>query len=141
MGPGGDIIANSAPNCPAVATAKYDDKSIYYAIIIARPELQVSKFPGDTKGKSISFADVGSASGWLIPSYYDKGGWNIDPKTYWAYSEGATHAANEIAVSAGQVDMATDFDRNRNAMLAACRGKPESNKIVCTSDPLPNAAI
>jgi phosphonate transport system substrate-binding protein len=90
MGPWGYIIANSATNCPAVATVKYDDKSIYYAIIIARPELQVSKFPGDTKGKPISFADVGSTSGWLIPSYYAKEVWNIDPKTYWTYSEGAT---------------------------------------------------
>lgn len=141
MGPWGYIIANNATNCQAVATVKYDDKPIYYAIIIARPELQVSKFPGDTKGKSISFADVGSTSGWLIPSYYAKEVWNIDPKTFWAYSEGATHAANEIAVSAGQVDMATDFDRNRNAMIAAGRVKPESNKIVWTSDPLPNDAI
>ena len=37
--------------------------------------------------------------------------------------------------------MATDFDRNRNAMIAAGRVKPESNKIVWTSDPLPNDAI
>jgi phosphonate transport system substrate-binding protein len=141
MGPWGYIIANNATNCQAVATVKYDDKPIYYAIIIARPELQVSKFPGDTKGKSISFADVGSTSGWLIPSYYAQEIWKIDPKTYWTYSEGATHAANEIAVSAGQVDMATDFDRNRNAMIAAGRVKPESNKIIWTSDPLPNDAI
>ncbi|MGA6963109.1 MAG: PhnD/SsuA/transferrin family substrate-binding protein, partial [Xanthobacteraceae bacterium] len=75
MGPWGYIIANSATNCQAVATVKYDDKPIYYAIIIARPELQASKFPGDTKGKSISFADVGSTSGWLIPSYYAKEVW------------------------------------------------------------------
>src|SRR6202048_3634008 len=141
MGPGGDIIANSAPNCPAVATVKYDDKSIYYAIIIARPELQVSKFPGDTKGKSISFADVGSTSGWLIPSYYAKEVWNIDPKTYWKYSEGATHAANEIAVSSGQVDMATDFDRNRNAMIASGKVKEHQDKTFWTSAPWPNDAI
>jgi phosphonate transport system substrate-binding protein len=141
MGPWGYIIANNATNCQAVATVKYDDKPIYHAIIIARSELQVSNFPKDTKGKSISFADVGSTSGWLIPTYYAKEVWKIDPKTYWAYSEGATHAANEVAVSAGQVDMATDFDRNRNAMIAAGRVEPESNKIIWTSDPLPNDAI
>lgn len=141
MGPWGYIIANNATNCQVVATVKYDDKPIYHAIIIARPELQVSKFPEDTKGRSISFADVGSTSGWLMPSYYAKEVWKIDPKTYWVYSEGATHSANEIAVSAGQVDMATDFDRNRNAMIAAGRVNSESNKIVWTSDPLPNDAI
>jgi len=141
MGPWGYIIANSQTNCQAVATVKYDDKPIYYAIIIAKPDLKVSKFPDDTKGRSISFADVGSTSGWLVPSYYAKEVWKIDPKTYWKCSEGATHAANEISVSAGQVDMATDFDRNRNAMIAAGRVKEDSNKIIWTSDPLPNDAI
>jgi phosphonate transport system substrate-binding protein len=141
MGPWGYIIANNATNCRAVATAKYDDKPIYHAIIIGQPSLKVDKFPDDTKGRSISFADVGSTSGWLIPSYYAKQVWKIDPKTFWVYSEGATHAANEVAVSAGQVDMATDFDRNRNAMIASGRVKEDSNKIIWTSDPLPNDAI
>src|SRR6516162_7167801 len=86
MGPWGYVIANSATNCKAVATVKYDDKPIYYAIIIARPDLQVSRFPDDTKGKSISFADLGSTSGWLIPTYYAKEVWKIDPKTFWTYS-------------------------------------------------------
>jgi phosphonate transport system substrate-binding protein len=141
MGPWGYVIANSATNCQAVATVKYDDKPIYYGIIIARPDLQVAKFPDDTQGKSISFADVGSTSGWLVPTYYAKEVWKIDPRTYWKYNEGATHAANEIAVSAGQVDMATDFDRNRNAMIASGKVKEGSNKIVWTSAPLPNDAI
>jgi len=141
MGPWGYIIANAATNCQAVATVKYDDKPVYYGIIIARPDLVVAKFPDDTKGKSMSFADVGSTSGWLVPTYYAKEVWKIDPKTYWKYSEGATHAANEIAVSSGQVDMATDFDRNRNAMIASGQVKADANKIIWTSAPLPNDAI
>ena len=141
MGPWGYIIANAATNCQAVATVKYDDKPVYYGIIIARPDLVVSKFPDDTKGKSISFADVGSTSGWLVPTFYAKEVWKIDPKTYWQYREGATHPANEIAVSSGQVDMATDFDRNRNAMIASGKVKEDANKIIWTSAPLPNDAI
>ena len=141
MGPWGYIIANNATNCQAVATVKYDEKPIYHAIIIAKPDLAAAKFPDDTKGRSIAFADIGSTSGWLIPTYYAKEVWKIDPKTFWTYSEGASHAANEIAVSAGQVDMATDFDRNRNAMIASGKVKEGSNKIVWTSDPLPNDAI
>ena len=141
MGPWGYVIANAATNCQAVATVKYDDKPTYQGIIIARPDLQVAKFPDDTKGKSMSFADVGSTSGWLIPTFYAMEVWKIDPKTYWKYSEGATHAANEIAVSSGQVDMATDFDRNRNAMIASGKVKEDSNKIIWTSAPLPNDAI
>ena len=65
----------------------------------------------------------------------------IDPKTYWKYTDGATHGANEIAVSSGQVDMTTDFDRNRNAMIASGKIKENSNKIIWTSAPLPNDAI
>ncbi|MGB8748741.1 MAG: phosphate/phosphite/phosphonate ABC transporter substrate-binding protein, partial [Pseudolabrys sp.] len=141
MGPWGYIIANSATNCQALATVKYDDKPIYYAIIIARPDFEVKNFPEDSRGHSISFADVGSTSGWLIPSYYCKEVWKIDPKTFWKYTDGATHAANEIAVSSGQVDMATDFDRNRNTMIASGKVKEDSNKIIWTSAPLPNDAI
>ncbi|TFW18341.1 phosphate/phosphite/phosphonate ABC transporter substrate-binding protein [Duganella callida] len=141
MGPWGYIIANNSTGCTALATVKYDEKPIYHAIIIGKPDLKVNKFPDDTKGLSISFADVGSTSGWLIPSWYAKEVWKIDPKTYWKYSEGATHGANEMAVQAGQADMATDFDRNRNAMIESGKVKPNANKILWTSDPLPNDAI
>jgi phosphonate transport system substrate-binding protein len=141
MGPWGYIIANNASGCTAIATVKYDEKPTYLAIVIARPDIAVKNFPEDTRGRSISFADVGSTSGWLIPSYYAKEVWKIDPRSYWKYSEGATHAANEIAVSSGQVDMATDFDRNRTAMIESGKVKPDSNRIIWTSAPLPNDAI
>lgn len=141
MGPWGYVLAASSTGCFAVATAKYDDKPIYHAIIVGRPELKVAKFPEDTKGMSISFADVGSTSGWLIPTWYAKEVWKIDPKTFWKYNEGATHAANEIAVQAGQSDMATDFDRNRNAMIASGKIREDGTKILWTSAPLPNDAI
>ena len=141
MGPWGYIIANNSTACQAIATVKYDDKPIYYAIIVGKPDLKIAKFPQDAKGMSISFADVGSTSGWLIPSWYAKEVWKIDPKTYWKYTEGATHPANEMAVQAGQTDLATDFDRNRNAMISSGRIKAESTKIFWTSDPLPNDAI
>jgi len=141
MGPWGYVIANNSTDCQAVATVKYDDKPVYHAIVVGRPGVKVARFPDDTKGLSISFADVGSTSGWLIPTWYAKEIWKIDPKAFWKYSEGATHAANEIAVQAGQVDLATDFDRNRNAMIASGRIKPEGTQVVWTSDPLPNDAI
>jgi phosphonate transport system substrate-binding protein len=141
MGPWGYVIAASGTGCTALATVKYDDKPIYHAIIIGRPELKVAKFPDDTKGLSISFADVGSTSGWLIPTWYAKEVWKIDPRSFWKYSEGATHAANEIAVQAGHTDMATDFDRNRNAMIAAGKIREDGTKILWTSAPLPNDAI
>jgi phosphonate transport system substrate-binding protein len=141
MGPWGYVIANNATGCQALATVKYDEKPSYRGIIVGRPDLTVARFPEDTKGMSISFADVGSTSGWLIPSWYAAEVWKIDPKTFWKYTEGATHAANEVAVQAAQVDLATDFDRNRNTMIANRVIRPEGTKIIWTSDPLPNDAI
>jgi len=141
MGPWGYIIANNRTGCTALATVKYDDKPIYHAIVVGRPTLNVTRFPQGTQGLSMSFADIGSTSGWLIPTWYAKEVWKIDPKSFWKYSEGATHAANEVAVQAGQVDMATDFDRNRNAMIESGRLKADGTKVLWTSDPLPNDAI
>ncbi|MEG0822815.1 MAG: phosphate/phosphite/phosphonate ABC transporter substrate-binding protein [Burkholderiaceae bacterium] len=138
MGPWGYMLANQASGCRAIATVKYDDKPTYQAIVIARPDLKIARFPDDTRGMGISFADVGSTSGWLIPHYYAKTAWQIDPRAYWRYNEGASHAANEIAVQAGQIDLATDYDRNRNAMIDAGRIRPDGTRVVWSSDPLPN---
>ena len=140
MGPWGYVIAHHQGAGDAIATAKYDGKPIYHAIVIARPELQIEKWPDDAKGLSISFADVGSTSGWLIPTFWFKSH-NLDPKTYFQYHEGATHAANEIAVASGHSDLATDFDRNRTAMIESGAITPQATKIVWTSDDLPNDAI
>lgn len=59
MGPWGYVIANNATGCQALATVKYDDKPFYHGIVIGRPDLKVARFPDDTKGMSMSFADVG----------------------------------------------------------------------------------
>jgi phosphonate transport system substrate-binding protein len=140
MGPWGYVLANHTAQAQAIATVKYDNKPIYHAIIVGRPGLNIQQWPDDAKGLSISFADVGSTSGWLIPTTWFQAR-GIDPKSYFQYSEGATHAANEIAVANGQVDLATDFDRNRNAMIESGKLDADATEVVWTSDPLPNDAI
>jgi phosphonate transport system substrate-binding protein len=89
---------------------------------------------------SISFADAGSTSGWLIPHHWFKTQ-GIDPRSYFRYRDGASHAANAIAVATGQVDLATDYDRNLAAMIAAGRLREDQVKVVWRSDPLPNDAL
>ena len=139
MGPWGYILANADSGVRAIATAKYDGKPIYHAIVVCGPG-KVKSWPEGAKGKRVSFADVGSTSGWLIPTAWFKAK-GIDPKTYFNYSDGSTHAANEIAVASGQVDCATDFDRNRNTMMETGRLDKTATEIVWQSDPLPNDAI
>jgi len=140
MGPWGYVLANDSAGAQAIATVKYDGKPIYHAIIVGRPGLNIRTWPDDAKGLRISFADVGSTSGWLIPTTWFKAR-QIDPKTYFQYSEGATHAANEIAVANGQADLATDFDRNRNAMIESGKLDKMATEVVWTSEALPNDAI
>jgi phosphonate transport system substrate-binding protein len=139
MGPWGYVLAHDDSGVVAIATAKYDDKPIYHAIAICKPGL-VKSWPEGAKGKRVSFADVGSTSGWLIPTAWFKTH-GINPKEYFNYSDGATHAANEISVASGQVDCATDFDRNRTAMIEGGKIAGNATEVVWTSDPLPNDAI
>src|SRR5262249_56128609 len=67
MGPWGYILANDNSGVRAIATAKYDGKPIYHAIVVCSPG-KVKNWPEGGKGKRVSFADVGSTSGWLIPT-------------------------------------------------------------------------
>ena len=106
MGPWGYILAHDDSGVTPIATAKYDGKPIYHAIVVCRPDLPVKVWPDDGKAKRVSFADVGSTSGWLIPTAWFRTR-GIDPKQFFNYSDGATHAANEMAVASGQVDCAT----------------------------------
>ena len=161
MGPWGYVLANDASEVltskaiTAIATVKYDEKPIYYAIIVGRPGLDIKPLtmednPSEAEVKawfdsikqySISFADLGSTSGYLIPTAFFRSN-GIDAKTFFAkYSEGATHAANETAVSSGQVDLATDFNRNRNTMIENGAFTADQSVIYWTSNPLPNDAI
>ncbi|NOG69971.1 phosphate/phosphite/phosphonate ABC transporter substrate-binding protein [Roseicella sp. DB1501] len=140
MGPWGYVLARDRARAEALAIVKYQGKPTYHAIILARPDLAIARFPEDAKGLSISFADAGSTSGWLIPHYWFKTQ-GIDPRTYFKYRDGASHPANDIAVASGQVDLATDYDRNFAAMVAAGRVREDQARIVWRSEPLPNDAL
>ena len=140
MGPWGFVLAKDRGGAEALATVLYQGRPTYQAIILARPDLRIDRFPADARGMSISFADAGSTSGWLVPHHWfmTRG---IDPRGFFRYRDGASHAANVIAVATGQVDLATDFDRNLAAMIAAGRVREDQVKVVWRSDPLPNDAL
>lgn len=140
MGPWGYVLAHYQGGAEAIATVKYDGKPTYHSIMLARPDLEIKKWPDDAKGLRLSLADVGSTSGWLIPTYYFKS-MGIDPKTYFQYRDGASHAANVTAVANGQVDLASDYNRNLDAMIGKGLVKADQVKVVWQSEPLPNDAL
>ena len=137
MGPWGYVLAHAEGGSQAIATVKYDGQPIYHAIMVARPDAKITKWPEDTKGMRLSLADVGSTSGWLVPTYWFKTK-GIDPKTYFQYRDGASHAAQVLSVINGQNDLASDYDRNLNVLIERGTVKPDQIKIVWKSDPLPN---
>lgn len=140
MGPWGYVLANTEGGAQAIATVKYNGKPSYHAIIVARPGTKIDKWPDDAKGLRISFADAGSTSGWLVPTHYFKT-LDIDPKVYFQYRDGASHAAQVISVINEQTDLATDYDRNLNTFIDRGTVKAEQIKVVWKSDPLPNDPI
>jgi phosphonate transport system substrate-binding protein len=140
MGPWGYVLARARAGAEALTTVMYQGRPTYHAIIIGRPDLAIARFPEDARGMSISFADAGSTSGWLIPHHWfmTRG---IDPRSFFRYRDGASHAANVISVASGQVDLATDFDRNLAAMIAGGRVREGQVRVTWRSDPLPNDAL
>jgi phosphonate transport system substrate-binding protein len=140
MGPWGYVLANNEGDAQAIATVKYNGKPTYHSIIVARPGTKIDKWPEDAKGLRISFADAGSTSGWLIPTHWFKTQ-NIDPKAYFQYRDGVSHAAQVLSVVNEQADLATDFDRNLNAIIDRGAIKADQVKVVWRSDPLPNDPI
>jgi phosphonate transport system substrate-binding protein len=139
MGPWGYVMSHQYAGAEAIATIEYDGKPMYHAIAITNnPAI---KSIADGKGKVYAFADVGSTSGYLIPRYVMKTKMGIDPDTYFGKTVNLPHATIETQVVAGDVDLGSDYDRNRNTMIEQGLIKAENSRIIWTSDPLPNDAF
>lgn len=141
MGPWGYILAKVRGDARIINTMLVNGIPTYKAIIVGRPGLNVAKFPDDARGLSMQMLDVGSTSGWLVPTHFlrSKG---IEPKTFFGrYAEGASAAAAQMATINGQVDLATGWDTHRNTMIRNGTIQPTSNTIVWESDPLPNECV
>ena len=147
LGPWGYVLANhNEPSIEAIATVKYKENPVYYSVLMARADA-----PFDTLEEAIaqsqngeqlrlSLADVGSTSGWLIPTAeFERLG--VNPKAVFDYNEGASHAAQAIAVLSDQVDIASDYDRNLDVLESTGRINKSDLKIIWKSDPLPNDPI
>ena len=141
MGPWGYILAKVRGEARIINTMLVNGIPTYKAIIVARPGLTITNFPDDARGKSMQMLDVGSTSGWLVPTHFlrSKG---VEPKTYFGrYAEGASAAAAQMATINGQVDLATGWDTHRNTMIRNGTIQPTSNTVVWESDPLPNECV
>ncbi|NBD33944.1 MAG: phosphate/phosphite/phosphonate ABC transporter substrate-binding protein [Cyanobacteria bacterium] len=147
LGPWGYVLAHHhSPEIRAIATVKYNGDPIYYSVLLARADA-----PFDTLDEAIaqsqtgetlklSLADVGSTSGWLVPTAeFERRG--VNHQAIFDYNEGASHAAQAIAVISEQVDIASDYNRNLDVLASTGRIDRNQIKIIWQSDPLPNDPI
>lgn len=141
MGPWGYVLARQKGDAQAIAMLLIQGRNHYKAIVVARPGLELARFPEDAKGLSMQMLDVGSTSGWLVPTHHLRAR-GIDPKTHFGkYAEGASAAAAQMATAGGQVDLATGWDTHRNTMIRNGQLKPDANRVVWESEPLPNEPV
>jgi phosphonate transport system substrate-binding protein len=141
MGPWGYVLARQKGEAQAIAMLLIQGRNHYRAIVVARPGLEIRRFPEDARGLSMQMLDVGSTSGWLVPTHFMRSR-GIDPKTYFGrYAEGASAAAAQMATVGGQVDLATGWDTHRNTMIRNGQLKADANRVVWESEPLPNEPV
>ena len=141
MGPWGYVLAKINAGARPISMMQIQGRTFYKAIVVARPGLALAKFPEDAKGLSMQMLDVGSTSGWLVPTHWLRAK-GIEPKTYFGkYAEGASAAAAQMATVNGQVDLATGWDTHRNTMIRNGTIKEDANRVVWESDPLPNEPV
>ena len=141
MGPWGYVLARLKGDAQAISMLLIQGRNYYKAIVVGRPGLEVKRFPEDAKGLSMQMLDVGSTSGWLVPTHFlrQRG---IEPRSFFGrYAEGASAAAAQMATVGGQVDLATGWDTHRNTMIRNGQIKPDSNRIIWESEPLPNEPV
>ena len=141
MGPWGYVLAKKKGEAQAIGMLTIQGRDYYKAIVVARPDLKITRFPEDAKGLSMQMLDVGSTSGWLVPTHFLKSK-GINPKNYFGkYAEGASAAAAQMATVNGQVDLATGWDTHRNTMIRNGQITETSNRVVWESQPLPNEPV
>jgi phosphonate transport system substrate-binding protein len=108
MGPWDYVLADNERGAQAIATAKYNGKPSYHAIIVSRPDVKIAKWPETLRVARRCRLDLRL----------------VDPDSQ--------------SVINGQVDLASDYDGNMDGFIKRGTFKADQVQIVWTSDPLPN---
>ncbi|MBM3732631.1 MAG: phosphonate ABC transporter [Acidimicrobiia bacterium] len=142
MGPWGFVLAKVKGDAYPLSMLTIQGRPYYRAHISARPGLNdLHYWPEEAKGVSLQLLDVGSTSGWLVPTHHMRS-LGIDPKTYYGkYAEGASAAAALVAVAEGKVDLCSGWDTHRNTMIKNGLLKMDATRVVWYSQPLPNEPV
>ena len=128
--------AKLAGGGPVLATALYDGKPSYRALLIARNGLTVHDFPEGAAGLSLQLTHRNSTTGWLVP-YAFLAGKGLQPERDFTYHDGTQHSDNERLIAGGAADIVSDSDNNRAAMIGSGAIAPEVGHVLWTSPQVP----
>ncbi len=129
VGPFSYVLAAQVANAEAIAVGNYStkiDKTVlpgYYSVILTKKGSGI-KTIADLKGKTLSYADPASTSGYLIPATEIMNAMKFDSKdqldSFFAQSIFAgSHPASVIAVNTDKVNAGATFDDNLHAQVKA----------------------
>lgn len=114
--------------------------STYYAQFTVRNDSGITEFE-QLEGKTISFVDPGSSSGYQFPHVFLLEEYGIDSSTDMNAIFAGSHPASVIAMFMGDVDVALSFDDARENVLDEHPTIMEETNILGFTNPIPNDGV
>lgn len=143
FGPLSYVLAADVAGAEAVVVPfeKEGEEPTYKSIILTQADNDEIQSLEDIEGKTFSFVDPSSTSGYLYPQKMLKDA-GVDPEKDLGESRFAGgHDASILAIQNGNVDAGASWDGQLDEMVEAGVVERDQLKIVATSDPIPKDPI
>lgn len=143
FGPLSYVLAEDVAGAEAVAVPyeKEGEEPTYKSIILTQADNDEIQSLEDIEGKTFSFVDPSSTSGYLYPQKMLKDA-GVDPEKDLGESRFAGgHDASILAIQNGDVEAGASWDGQLDEMVKAGVADRDKLKIVDTSDPIPKDPI
>lgn len=142
FGPLSYVLAAEVAGAEAIAVQLDEEggEPTYHSLMIAKADSDVESVE-DLRGKTFSFVEPASTSGYLFPTkaFKDAG---IDPEQDLANTTFAGgHDASALAVQNGTVDAGAVADNTLNGMIKEGVIREDEIKIIHESEPIPESPI
>jgi phosphonate transport system substrate-binding protein len=143
FGPLSYVLAEEGAGAEAVAVPYEEEgeEPTYKSIILTQADNDEIQSLEDIEGKTFSFVDPSSTSGYLYPQKMLKDA-GVDPEKDLAESRFAGgHDASILAIQNGNVDAGASWDGQLQQMIDAGAVQEDKIKIIARSEPIPKDPI
>lgn len=143
FGPLSYVLAEEVADAEAVAVPyeKEGEEPTYKSVILTQADNDEIDSVEDVAGKTFSFVDPSSTSGYLYPQKMLKDA-GVDPEQDLAEARFAGgHDASILAIQNGNVEAGASWDGQLQTMIEAGAVEEDSVKVIAESDPIPKDPI